>query len=227
MCCWQCFNVKWIFAVGLQTASALTEYRCLVKLANTAHWLCVHLCSSAWNQTDFKSYQAVSSCFCFPVVSLLFTLFSIIWSILLNLQQWETVPKPFSVWGGQSCVISNWKHKILACNAKYLKLSKHCHMLSDRQTLSPRNYVYIIWVDFREVLYFCAAYKVQDIDTRDWGLCPEPCMWLDLGDRSTLAKIRQRLWLWLNLNILNTSYLMLQVTFVFYGIKPRPWSFSN
>lgn len=45
--------------------------------------------------------------------------------------------------------------------------------------------------------------------------------------KSTLVNIRIRPWLHLNVNRVNTSYHMLQATFVHFSIQPRPQSFHN
>ncbi len=42
------------------------------------------------------------------------------------------------------------------------------------------------------------AYEARD--TRDQGLCPEFCMWLDLDSKRTLVKVNERLRFWLNVN---------------------------
>lgn len=96
------------------------------------------------------------------------------------------------------------------------------HIMATRKTV----FFFDIDIHHREVVEVVVQQtcKTQDLDTRDRSLLPEFCLWLGLGDRCTLVKVSQTVWIWLNTNKLNASYLLPQVTAKMYAIKPKPWS---
>lgn len=52
---------------------------------------------------------------------------------------------------------------------------------------------------------------MQDFDTGERGSHTESCVWLGLGSRRTLVKVREGLWFQANVNKVNASCLVLQV----------------
>lgn len=100
------------------------------------------------------------------------------------------------------------------------------HNCFPSHVMATRKTVVFFYIDIhhREVVEVVVqrTCKTQDVDARDRSLLPEFCLWLGLGDKCTLVKVSQNVWIWLNTNKVNTSYLLPQVTAKMYAIKPKP-----
>lgn len=65
--------------------------------------------------------------------------------------------------------------------------------------------------------------RVLNFHTRHLSSTPESCLWLDLGKKSTLVKVREWIWFWSKVN----KQISSSVTITFFSYKARPQFFPN